>query len=192
MIRYNELYPVNVRFGQYLIDSEETAETYFDVDDDDTVGAKFAQAVYTRFYASEIGLEELEIFDLKMRGIWNANIDLFKGIYQARVQYLTGIASGEIESEKTDFGKTLTDETDPTKKDVETTNNSSTVYADVARDDGSRTREYKVTHTDSGDETRTRTKTGDADNFAAIVRSGDADIFRAFTEKFINLFMGVL
>ena len=185
-------YPKNVRFGQYLVDSEKTAEQYFNVENNDDVGAKFANAVYTRFYASEIGLEELDIFDIKMRGIWNANIDLYKGFYNARAGFINGIEAGEIESEQTTYGHILTDETDAIKKDVETTHGDSVVYTDVSTDDGTRTKEYKITHSDGGTDTRTRSKTGDADNYKNIVETGSADIFRSFTEKFINLFMGVL
>lgn len=189
MKRFN--YPENVRFGQYLIDSEKTVEEYFGVASGDQIGAKFATAVYTRFYASEIGLEELEIFDLKMRGVWNANIDLYKGFYNARVAYIDGIETGEVESEKTEYGHTLTDDTDGTKKDVETTIDNSVVFSDVSHSDNTRTREYKITHSDGGSDTRTRVKSGDPDNYGAIIKT-DADIFRLFSEKFINLFMGVL
>ena len=185
-------YPTNVRFGQYLVDCEKTPESYFDVANNDDVGAKFARAVYTRFYGSEIGLEELDIFDLKMKGIWGANIDLYKGFYTARGGFIDGIESGEIESEKTEYGHTLTDETDAEKKDVETTHGDSVVFTDVSTDDGTRTKEYKITHSDGGSDTRTRTKTGDAENYKNIVETGRADIFRDFIEKFINLFMGVL
>lgn len=185
-------YPVNVRFAQYLTDSEKTPEEYFEIGDNDTVGAKFAQAVYNRFYASEIGLEELEIFDLKMKGIFNANIDLFKGIYAARGVFIDGATLGTVEQETTAHGHVLTDETDIQKKDVETVRNENVVYTDVGVNEDTRTREYKVAHTNSGTDTHTRTKTGDADNYKNIVETGSADIFRNFTELFINLFMGVL
>lgn len=195
---YNRRYPVNTRFGQYLVDTEQTPETYFGLEYDendeliDETAGKFARAVYNRFLASEIGLEELDIFDIKMRGIWDANIELFKGLYDARAKYIESIATGAVESEITEYGHVVTDETDNVKKDVETTHGDSVVYADVSTDDGKRTREYKVTHSDSGSDTRTRSRAGDAANYAEIVRSGAADIFREFTEKFVNLFMGVL
>ena len=185
-------YPTNVRFGQYLVDSEKTAAQYFNVANNDDIGAKFANAVYTRFYASEIGLEELDIFDMKMRAIWGANIDLYKGFYNARAGFVAGIEAGEIESEQTQYGHILTDETDATKKDVETTHGESVVYAEVSTDDGTRTKEYKITHSDGGTDTRIKSRTGDAENYKNIVGTGAADIFRDFTEKFINLFMGVL
>lgn len=183
-------YPRNVRFAQYLKDSDKTPAQYFEA-----IGFHeelFAEAVHTRFYTSEIGLEELEIFDLKMRAVWRANIELYKGFYKARVGFIEAIETGETESEKTAFGHTLTDETDAVKKDVEITHGDSVVYADVSTDDGTRTREYKVTHSDGGTDTRTRTKKGDAENFKNIVSTGAEDIFRGFTDKFINLFMGVL
>lgn len=195
---YERNYPRNVRYGQYLKDIEKTPETYFGLEYTenneliDTIAGKFAQAVYTRFYGSEIGLEELDIFDLKMRGIWNANIDLYKGFYEVRTKYINGIEAGTVESELTEYGRIVTDETDPVKKDVETTHGESVVFTDVSQDDGSRTKEYKITHSDSGEDKRTRTKTGDPDTFMAIVKTGTADIFREFTEKFINLFNGVL
>lgn len=195
---YERNYPRNVRYGQYLKDIEKTPETYFGLEYTanneliDTIAGKFAQAVYTRFYGSEIGLEELDIFDLKMRGIWNANIDLYKGFYEVRTKYIDGIEAGTVESELTAYGRIVTDETDPVKKDVETTHGESVVFTDVSQDDGSRTKEYKITHSDSGEDKRTRTKTGDPDTFMAILKTGTSDIFREFTEKFINLFNGVL
>ena len=62
---YLKRYPHNVRFAQYLIDSDTHVAEYFGVDGDE-VGELFAQAVYNRYYTAEIGLEELEIFDIKM------------------------------------------------------------------------------------------------------------------------------
>lgn len=227
MFNCRKLYPQNVRFGQHLIDIEKTATTYFNVSGDETA-IKFANAVCTRFYTSEIGLEELDIFDMKMRAVFNANIDVFKGVYNARVGYIAAMQSGDVETETTAYGKTTTDETDNTKKDVETTaygktttaetdntkkdvettENDTTVYAEVGKvdstrtreykvtntDDGedTRTREYKVTHTDDGEDTRTISRAGDPSYFALILEKGTSDIFKMFTEKFINLFMGVL
>lgn len=198
---YLSRYPKNVRFGQYLVDNEQTAPEYFDVETDE-IASKFAVAVNNRFYASEIGLEELDIFDLKIKGIFSANIDLYKGLYNARVKYVENIAAGVSELEtntgtdETTYGKTTTDETDGDKKDVETLHTENVVYTDVGINDDTRTREYKITHADSGKDTRTpnltRTvKRADGANFAEMVRTAP-DVFRAFTDLFINLFMGVL
>ena len=194
-------YPINVRFGQYLVDNEQSAPEYFDVDDDE-IKSLFADAVYNRFYTSEIGLEELDIFDLKMKGIFNANIDLYKGLYNARIKYIENIAAGVSELEtntgtdETTYGKTTTDETDADKKDVETIHTKNVVYTDVGINDDTKTREYKITHKDSGKDTRTpnltRTlKHADGAKYAEMIRNAP-DVFRAFTELFINLFMGVL
>ena len=220
-------YARNVRFGQHLIDIEQTVTTYFNVEDDQ-IASKFANALYTRFYSSELGLEELDIFDMKCKAVFNANIDLYKGIYNARVGYISAMANGQTDVETTEYGRTVTDETDSRKKDVETTaygrtvtdetdgtkkdvesvETGSKVFAEVGEsdstrtreykvthaDDGqdTRTREYKVTHTDSGQDTRTRSRIGDPAYFAEIIEKGTSDIFKMFTEKFINLFMGVL
>lgn len=194
-------YPKNVTLGQYLVDSELDIAEYFDVEDD-AIATSFATAIYNRYYSSEIGLEELEIFDIKMKGVFNENIEMYKGLYNARTKYLENISAGVSELEtntgtdETTYGKTTTDETDGIKKDVETLHTENVVYTDVGINDDTKTREYKVTHADSGKDTRTpnltRTvKRADGANFAEMVRTAP-DIFRAFTELFINLFMGVL
>lgn len=185
-------YPRNVIFAQRLKDEEKTAQTYFGVENNDTVGIKFANAVYARFYTSEIGVEELGIFDLKCKAIFDANIEMYKSLYNARVNFSEAAESGIFETDETEYGHIITDETDPAKKDVEKVDVGGVVYADVSETGETRTKEYKVTHSNSGTDTRTVNKSGDASNFTAISEAAGIDIFRAFTDKFINLFMGVL
>lgn len=186
-------YPRNVVFAQRLKDLEQTAVQYFNVSGDE-IKEKFANAVETSYYTAEIGLEELEIFDRKAKAVFNNNIDYFKGLYNARVNMISEIATGTYETEThtgteaTEYGHKLTDKT------IEPEKTGETVYADVSETE----RTFETEHAYSGTDTRrpnlTRkvVKAGDAGYFVDIVNAGDEDIFAAFTEKFKKLFMGVL
>ena len=73
MIWYNRYcrpsgYPTNIRFAQHLKDLKQSVFTFFDATGPES--SKFATAVYTKYYAAELGLEEPDIFDLKIKAIF--------------------------------------------------------------------------------------------------------------------------
>ena len=87
MICYNRYcrpsgYPTNIRFAQHLKDLNQTAQQYFGTTTE-TAG-KFADSLYAKYYTAELGLEEPDIFDLKIKAIFNQHIDFFSSLYNAR------------------------------------------------------------------------------------------------------------
>ena len=63
--------PQNVGFAQRLKDLNKDVYEYFDVDLTDDKGRDLCLALYTRFYDAEIGITELDIFDLKIKNTFN-------------------------------------------------------------------------------------------------------------------------
>lgn len=87
MICYNRYcrhsgYPTNIRFAQHLKDLKQTVQEYFGTTNE--IDGKFAESLYTKYYTAELGLEEPDIFDLKIKAIFNQHIDFFSSLYNAR------------------------------------------------------------------------------------------------------------
>lgn len=87
MIWYNKFcrpsgYPTNIRFAQHLKDLKQTAQEYFGTTNE--IDGKFAESLYIKYYTAELGLEEPDIFDLKIKAIFNQHIDFFSSLYNAR------------------------------------------------------------------------------------------------------------
>lgn len=174
-------YPRNIRFSQRLKDLEKTPEQYFNVEASDEKGKEFAQAVFLRFYNSEIGIEELELFDMRMRATFGRNVEQFKMILSARQQSLN--AGGDIEvveyrgSDKMTHGHVVTATT------------GSEVYTEVS--------EVRQDTTNSGDDVTTYGKTEQrnrkgAEYFNKLQSVAAADVHHEFTKIFENYFMEVL
>lgn len=62
-------YPVNTRLSDFLADKGQTIQQYFGITGSGTE-SDLAEALYNHFITSEIGLEELDIFDIKFKSEW--------------------------------------------------------------------------------------------------------------------------
>ena len=173
-------YPTNVRFAQRLVDLGQTPEQYFSAGED-ADAQSLARAVYVRFYKSEIGLEELDIFDLKAKDIFSRNKDVYVQLLAARRRILTsdGETSRVVRDKNSTFnyGNTVSESSD------------NQVYVDVSR--GQVDRHHTGIDEDFHNETEKFISSGDPEYFAKLQQVTD-DIHLKFTELFFSLFMEVL
>ena len=106
-------YPTNIRFAQHLKDLKQTAQEYFGTTNE--IDGKFAESLYTKYYAAELGLEEPDIFDLKIKAIFNQHIDFYSSLYNARQSVIENADKGVESIRQTDgtnsmtYGRTMTD-----------------------------------------------------------------------------------
>lgn len=187
-------YPTNVRFAQRLTDLGLTPQAYFEITDNDEIGAQFADAIYKKFYAAEIGLEELDIFDLKCKGRFKVNYPVFKSLYETRERLLSSEGAEQVIKHSgqdiTEYGGTLASEV---KKD--TTNTVDVVYQEVS--DSTTEKTSEKLDTKGGADTvkfgrvETVDKSGSPDYYAKLYEL-TSDIFERFAELFSGLFMEVL
>lgn len=106
-------YPTNIRFAQHLKDLNQTVQEYFGTNTE--IAGKFAESLYVKYYTAELGLEEPDIFDLKIKAIFNQHIDFFSSLYDARQTVIENAAIG-VESirdtngnSSTTYGRIITD-----------------------------------------------------------------------------------
>ena len=118
MIWYNKFfrpsgYPTNIRFAQHLKDLKQTAQEYFGTTNE--IDGKFAESLYIKYYTAELGLEEPDIFDLKIKAIFNQHIDFYSSLYNARQSVIENADKGVESIRQTDgtnsmtYGRTTTD-----------------------------------------------------------------------------------
>lgn len=192
-------YPVNVRFAQRLTDLNVDVASYFNIDendDDKEYKKQLANTLYVTYYKSEIGLEELDLFDMKCKDVFKRNVGIYVGILKARENLVASMVNA-VESESTHTGsETITfnnELQDVSAKDV--TNATEQVYQEVVERETSK--EYDVLHKKTGTDTRTPNftdkviKKGDPEFYNKYL-SATADVFERFAKLFDNLFMEVL
>ena len=169
MICYNRYcrssgYPTNIRFAQHLKDLKQTAQEYFGTTNE--IDGKFAESLYIKYYTAELGLEEPDIFDLKIKAIFNQHIDFFSSLYDARQSVIENADKGVESIRQTDgtnsmtYGRTTTDKAVKDNTTVtyghkindkainDKTNSQSIEYVNVGETEQSRNYEYD--HTNSG------------------------------------------
>ena len=157
-------YPTNIRFAQHLKDLKQTAQEYFGTTNE--IDGKFAESLYTKYYTAELGLEEPDIFDLKIKAIFNQHIDFFSSLYNARQSVIENADKGVESIRQTDgtnsmtYGRTTTDKAVKDNTTVtyghkindkainDKTNSQSIEYVNVGETEQSRNYEYD--HTNSG------------------------------------------
>ena len=172
MICYNRYcrpsgYPTNIRFAQHLKDLNKTAQQYFGTTTE-TAG-KFADSLYAKYYTAELGLEEPDIFDLKIKAIFNQHIDFFSSVFNARQTVIENADKGVESIRQTDgtnsmkYGRTTSDEADKDNTTItyghktndkainDKTNSQSVEYVNVGETE--QTRNYEYDHTNSGQDT---------------------------------------
>ena len=172
MIWYNKFcrpsgYPTNIRFAQHLKDLKQTAQEYFGTTNE--IDGKFAESLYTKYYTAELGLEEPDIFDLKIKSIFNQHIDFFSSVFNARKTVIENADKGVESIRQTDgtnsmtYGRTTTDAAVKDNTTItyghkindkainDKTNSQSVEYVNVGETEQSRNYEYD--HTNSGQDT---------------------------------------
>ena len=172
MIWYNKfcrpsVYPTNIRFAQHLKDLKQTAQEYFGTTNE--IDGKFAESLYIKYYAAELGLEEPDIFDLKIKAIFNQHIDFFSSLYNARQTVIENADKGVESIRQTNgtnsmtYGRTTTDKAVKDNTTVtyghkindkainDKTNSQSIEYVNVGETEQSR--DYEYDHTNSGNDT---------------------------------------
>jgi hypothetical protein len=192
-------YPVNVRFAQRLKDLNVDISGYFEIDENDVdkdYKKQLADTLYVTYYKSEIGLEELDLFDMKCKDVFKRNVSIYVGILKARENLVASMVNA-VESESTHTGsETITfnnELQDVSTKDV--TSATEHVYQEVVERETSK--EYDVAHKKTGTDTRTPNftdkviKKGDPEFYNKYL-SATADVFERFAKLFDNLFMEVL
>lgn len=174
-------YPRNVRFSQRLKDLGVTEIVYFNVDEQDTLGAELAKAVYLKYYTSEIGVEELELFDMRMKNIYSRNVATFKALLETRSRLIEAGTETEV---VTHGGEDVNVHGHKIESGTK-----AKVYVEVSDTDA-------VTENSGQDKmqygrTETRTRTGNPDyyNRLQVITS---DIYEKFTALFECCFMEVL
>ena len=169
MICYNRYcrpsgYPTNIRFAQHLKDLKQTAQEYFGTTNE--IDGKFAESLYTKYYTAELGLEEPDIFDLKIKARFNQHIDFFSSLYNSRQSVIENADKGVESIRQTDgtnsmtYGRTMTDKAVKDNTTVtyghkindkainDKTNSHSIEYVNVGETEQSRNYEYD--HSNSG------------------------------------------
>lgn len=169
MICYNRYcrpsgYPINIRFAQHLKDLKQSVQQFFGTTTE-TAG-KFAESLYVKYYAAELGLEEPDIFDLKIKAIFNQHIDFFASLFDARQTVIENADKGVESIRQTDgtnsmtYGRTTTDAAVKDNTTItyghktndkainDKTNSQSVEYVNVGETEQSRNYEYD--HTNSG------------------------------------------
>ncbi len=172
MIWYNRYcrpsgYPTNIRFAQHLKDLGKTVQEYFGVTTE--IAGAFADSLYAKYYTAELGLEEPDIFDLKMQAIFHQHISFFTSLFEARRNVIENASQGVESVRQTDtngstrYGRTTTDSAvkDNTtityghkindKSINDKTNSQSVEYVNVGETEQSR--DYEYDHTNSGQDT---------------------------------------
>lgn len=195
-------YPVNTRFCERLADLEQTPGAYFGVASGSTP-AKFADKLYTQFYAASIGLEDLDVFDLKIKAKFNELIETYAPLYDARAAFLASASDLSQGGEKTTYnetyGKGTTLTRDNTTTHGKTTEYDSEHYQTVEHDktaEGGTTKDngtdkYTGADTHTGSVTTETSLKGNADYIKKLYDL-TATLFDEFCANFNYLFMGVL
>lgn len=90
-------YPVNTRLSDFLADKGQTIQQYFGITGSGTE-SDLAEALYNHFITSEIGLEELDIFDIKFKSEWKIRSPRAIALIDAQKEIVEQMF---VESEKT-------------------------------------------------------------------------------------------
>ena len=203
-------YPTNIRFAQHLKDLKQTAQEYFGTTNE--IDGKFAESLYIKYYAAELGLEEPDIFDLKIKAIFNQHIDFFSSLYNARQSVIENADKGLESIRQTDgtnsmtYGRTTTDKAVNDNTTVtyghkindkavnDKTNSHSIEYVNVGETEQSRNYEYD--HTNSGQDTTAKeyeythtnggTDSGTTGSTETYTRKGAPGFYNALVEAAIN------
>lgn len=211
MICYNRYcrpsgYPTNIRFAQHLKDLNKTAQQYFGTTTE-TAG-KFAESLYTKYYTAELGLEEPDIFDLKIKAIFNQHIDFFSSVFNARQTVIENADKGVESIRQTDgtnsmtYGRTTTDSAVKDNTTItyghkvndkainDKTNSQSVEYVNVGETEQSR--DYEYDHTNSGQDTTAKeyeykhtnggTDSGKTGTTETYTRQGSPAFYNALVE----------
>lgn len=215
MICYNSYcrpsgYPTNIRFAQHLKDLKQTAQEYFGTTTE-TAG-KFADSLYAKYYTAELGLEEPDIFDLKIKAIFNQHIDFFSSVFNARQTVIENADKGVESIRQTDgtnsmtYGRTTTDAAVKDNTTItyghktndkainDKTNSQSVEYVNVGETEQSRNYEYD--HTNSGQDTTAKeyeythtnggTDSGTTGTTETYTRKGAPGFYNALVEAATN------
>lgn len=203
-------YPTNIRFAQHLKDLKQTAQEYFGTTNE--IDGKFAESLYIKYYAAELGLEEPDIFDLKIKAIFNQHIDFFSSLYNARQSVIENADKGIESIRQTDgtnsmtYGRTTTDKAVNDNTTVtyghkindkavnDKTNSHSIEYVNVGETEQSRNYEYD--HTNSGQDTTAKeyeythtnggTDSGTTGSTETYTRKGAPGFYNALVEAATN------
>ena len=150
-------YPTNIRFAQHLKDLKQTVQEYFGTTTETT--GKFAESIYVKYYAAELGLEEPDIFDLKIKAIFNQHIDFFAALYDARQSVIENADKGVESIRQTDgtnsmtYGRTTTDKA---VKDNTTITHGQTTTDKAVKDNTTVTYGHKINDKAINDKTNSQ------------------------------------
>lgn len=203
-------YPTNIRFAQHLKDLKQTAQEYFGTTNE--IDGKFAESLYVKYYTAELGLEEPDIFDLKIKAIFNQHIDFFSSLYNARQTVVENADKGVESIRQTDgtnsmtYGRTTTDKAVKDNTTVtyghkindkavnDKTNSQSIEYVNVGETEQSR--DYEYNHTNSGQDTTAKeyeynhtnggTDSGTTGSTETYTRKGAPGFYNALVEAATN------
>ena len=203
-------YPTNIRFAQHLKDLKQTAQEYFGTTNE--IDGKFAESLYIKYYTAELGLEEPDIFDLKIKAIFNQHIDFFSSLYNARQSVIENADKGVESIRQTDgtnsmtYGRTTTDKAVKDNTTVtyghkindkainDKTNSQSIEYVNVGETEQSR--DYEYDHTNSGQDTTAKeyeynhtnsgTDSGTTGSTETYTRKGAPGFYNALVEAATN------
>lgn len=190
--------PQNVRFAQRLKDLNKDIYEYFEVEENDVKARNLCLAVFTRFYDAEIGITELDIFDLKIKNTFDILVPTYKALLTAKEKMLNNAENGLTESRTETSENVITYDNklvDKTGADGETNTRESVVYTDVLKEDN--TRRYEIEHNKSGTDEHSDTRTSEIKRagapsfYSELTEAAKGNIYHTFTENFVKFFSEV-
>lgn len=190
--------PQNVSFAQRLKDLNKNIYEYFSVEQTDLKACDLCLAIYTRFYDAEIGITELDIFDLKIQNTFNLLMPTYKAILTAKEKMLDNAENGITESRTDTSANVITYDNklvDKTGANGETNTRESVVYTDVLKEDS--TRRYEIEHNKSGTDAQNDTRTSEIKRagapsfYSELTEAAKGNIYHLFTENFVKFFSEV-
>lgn len=190
--------PQNVRFAQRLKDLNKDIYGYFEVAENDVKARNLCLAVFTRFYDAEIGITELDIFDLKIKNTFDILMPTYKALLTAKEKMLNNAEDGITESRTETSENVITYDNklvDKTGADGETNTRESVVYTDVLKEDN--TRRYEIEHNKSGTDEHSDTRTSEIKRagapsfYSELTEAAKGNIYHSFTENFVKFFSEV-
>lgn len=150
-------YPTNIRFAQHLKDLKQTVQEYFGTTNE--IDGKFAESLYIKYYTAELGLEEPDIFDLKIKAIFNQHIDFYSSLYNARQTVIENADRGIESIRDTNGNSSMTYgriTTDTALKDNTTITHGQTTTDKAVKDNTTVTYGHKINDKAINDKTNSQ------------------------------------
>lgn len=194
-------YPTNTRFSQRLADLGVTAGVYFEAISD--IQKELATSLYAHFYSASIALEELDIFDIKIKQQFKNQCAIYEPRIAAQIEFYNSAKELSSGAEKTVYDENFGKGTQKTMSANSTINNNgnseSSAYQQVSEANTTETSKTESNTTDrySGQDTHTgsvtveRSLKGDV-SFIEKLNAMNVDLIAEFCDNFNYLFMGIL